>query len=175
MVNLQFKTNSLKIGSSVPSISLNYGRNLTKRSNAGSGNVRDAWQVFTVDALPALVNLARVVPTLWKWPWVAQDEVLRLAEKGHKILLTGFPGTGKTKLHVVVNIVNNHVVGRREGCGHINNGDFVLCSDGSWVLWTQRREVHKWLWGPCKPTELGDPQEAEGKPSFCKFLYYHNR
>ena len=30
--------------------------------------------------------------------------VLRLAEKGHKILLTGFPGTGKTKL--VVNIVN---------------------------------------------------------------------
>ena len=30
MINLQFKTNSLKIGSSVPSISLNYGRNLEK-------------------------------------------------------------------------------------------------------------------------------------------------
>ena len=37
MINLQFKTNSLKIGSSVPSISLNYGRNLAKRPSAGSG------------------------------------------------------------------------------------------------------------------------------------------
>ena len=38
--------------------------------------------------------------------------MLRLAEKGHNILLTGFPGTGKTKQ---VNIVNKllHVVGRR--------------------------------------------------------------
>ena len=33
MINLQLKTNSLKIGSSVPSISLNYGR----RPSAGSG------------------------------------------------------------------------------------------------------------------------------------------
>ena len=32
MINLQ-----LKIGSSVPSISLNYGRNLAKRPNGGSG------------------------------------------------------------------------------------------------------------------------------------------
>ena len=30
MINLQLQTNSLKIGSSVPSISLNYGRNLSK-------------------------------------------------------------------------------------------------------------------------------------------------
>ena len=37
MINLQFKTNSLKIGSSVPSISLNYGRNLAKKPNDGSG------------------------------------------------------------------------------------------------------------------------------------------
>ena len=37
MINLQFKTNSLKIGSSVPSISLNYGRKLAKRPSAGSG------------------------------------------------------------------------------------------------------------------------------------------
>ena len=37
MINLQFKTNSLKIGSSVPSISLNYGRNSAKRPSAGSG------------------------------------------------------------------------------------------------------------------------------------------
>ena len=37
MNNLQFKTNSLKIGPSVPSISLNYGRNLAKRPNDGSG------------------------------------------------------------------------------------------------------------------------------------------
>ena len=37
MINLQFKTNSMKIGSSVPSISLNYGRNLAKRPNDGSG------------------------------------------------------------------------------------------------------------------------------------------
>ena len=38
--------------------------------------------------------------------------MLRLAEKGHNILLTGFPGTGKTKQ---VNIVNTllHVVERR--------------------------------------------------------------
>ena len=36
MINLQFKTNSLKIGSSVPSISLNHGRNLAKRPNGGS-------------------------------------------------------------------------------------------------------------------------------------------
>ena len=46
MINLQFKTNSLKNGSSVPSISLNYGRNLTKRANAGSGNVRDASGIY---------------------------------------------------------------------------------------------------------------------------------
>ena len=37
MINIQFKTNSLKIGPSVPSISLNYGRNLAKRPNDGSG------------------------------------------------------------------------------------------------------------------------------------------
>ena len=37
MTNLQFKTNSLKISSSVPSISLNYERNLAKRPSAGSG------------------------------------------------------------------------------------------------------------------------------------------
>ena len=37
MIYLQFKTNSLKIGPSVPSISLNYGRNLAKRPNDGSG------------------------------------------------------------------------------------------------------------------------------------------
>ena len=37
MINLQFKTNNLKIGSSVPSISLNYGRNIAKRPSAGSG------------------------------------------------------------------------------------------------------------------------------------------
>ena len=37
MINLQFKTNSLKIGSCVPSISLNYGRNWAKRHNDGSG------------------------------------------------------------------------------------------------------------------------------------------
>ena len=37
MINLQFKSNSLKIGSSVPSISLNYGRNIAKRPSAGSG------------------------------------------------------------------------------------------------------------------------------------------
>ena len=37
MIHLQFKTNSLKIGSSVPSMSLNYGRNLAKRPNAGTG------------------------------------------------------------------------------------------------------------------------------------------
>ena len=37
MINLQFKTNSLKIGSSVSSVSLNYGRNLAKRPSAGSG------------------------------------------------------------------------------------------------------------------------------------------
>ena len=37
MINLQFKTNSWKIGSSVPSVSLNYGRNLAKRPSAGSG------------------------------------------------------------------------------------------------------------------------------------------
>ena len=37
MINLQFKTNSSKIGSSVPSISLNYGRNWAKRPNDGSG------------------------------------------------------------------------------------------------------------------------------------------
>ena len=37
MINLPFKTNGLKIGSSVPSISLNYGRNLAKRPSAGSG------------------------------------------------------------------------------------------------------------------------------------------
>ena len=36
MINLQFKTNILKIDSSVPSISLNYGRNLAKRPFAGS-------------------------------------------------------------------------------------------------------------------------------------------
>ena len=34
---LQFKTNSLKIGSSAPSTSLIYGRNLAKRPNGGSG------------------------------------------------------------------------------------------------------------------------------------------
>ena len=70
-------------------------------------------RVFTFDALPALVNLARVVPTLGKeYCAGVEDEVLRLAEKGHNILLTGFPGTGKTKQ---VNIVNKllHVVGRR--------------------------------------------------------------
>ena len=38
MIYLQFKRNSLKIGPSVPSISLNYGRNLAKRPNDGSGN-----------------------------------------------------------------------------------------------------------------------------------------
>ena len=37
MIYLQFKTNSLKIGSSVPSISLNYGRNWAKRPNDGLG------------------------------------------------------------------------------------------------------------------------------------------
>ena len=37
MIYLQFKTNNLKIGLSVPPISLNYGRNLAKRSNDGSG------------------------------------------------------------------------------------------------------------------------------------------
>ena len=37
MIYLKFKTNSLKIGPSVPSISLNYGRNLAKRPNDGSG------------------------------------------------------------------------------------------------------------------------------------------
>ena len=37
MINLKFKTNSLKIGSSVPSISLNYARNLAKEPNDGSG------------------------------------------------------------------------------------------------------------------------------------------
>ena len=37
--------------------------------------------------------------------------MLRLAEKGHNILLTGFPGTGKTKLVIIVNKL--HLVGRR--------------------------------------------------------------
>ena len=37
MIYLQFKTNSLKIGPSVPSISFNNGRNLAKRPNDGSG------------------------------------------------------------------------------------------------------------------------------------------
>ena len=37
MIYLQFKTNSLKIGPSVPSTSLNYGRNLAERPNDGSG------------------------------------------------------------------------------------------------------------------------------------------
>ena len=37
MIYLQFNTNSLKIGPSVPSISLNYRRNLAKRPNDGSG------------------------------------------------------------------------------------------------------------------------------------------
>ena len=37
MINPQFKTDSLKIGSSVPSISLNYGRHSAKRPSAGSG------------------------------------------------------------------------------------------------------------------------------------------
>ena len=37
IINLQFKINSLKVGSSVPSISLNYGQNLAKRLNDGSG------------------------------------------------------------------------------------------------------------------------------------------
>ena len=170
MINLQFKTNSLKIGSSCPSISLNYRRNVAKRPNAGSGNVRDASGIYhrciTGIGQSSESGFDAVKMALSSAGWGAA------AEKGHKIRLTGFPGTGKTKL--VVNIVNKlHVVGQREGCGHINIGDFVLCSDGSLVLWTQRREVHKW--GPCKPTELGDPQEAEGKPSFCKFLYYHNR
>ena len=63
MINLQFKTNSLKIGSSVPSISLNYGRNLAKRPFAGSekrNSCRFSFampRVFTFDILPALVNL----------------------------------------------------------------------------------------------------------------------
>ena len=53
MINLQFKTNSLKIGSSVPSVSLNYGRNVAKKPNAGSGKrnscrflVRDASGIY---------------------------------------------------------------------------------------------------------------------------------
>ena len=37
MIYLQLKTNSLKIGPSVPSILSNYGRNLAKRPNDGSG------------------------------------------------------------------------------------------------------------------------------------------
>ena len=58
MINLQLKTNSLKIGSSVPSISLNYGRNLAKRPFAGSGK-RNSCLFFVRGASGIYINVKR--------------------------------------------------------------------------------------------------------------------
>ena len=119
MTNLQFKTNSLKIDSSVPSISLNYGRNLAKRPFAGSGKrnscrflVRNASGIYIRCITGICQSSESGSHAGEKSSAGVEDEVLRLAEKGHNILLTCFPGKGKTKQ---VNIVNKllHVVGRR--------------------------------------------------------------
>ena len=58
MIYRQFKTNSLKIGSSVASISLNYGRNLFKRPFAGSGK-RNSCRFLVRDASGIYINVQK--------------------------------------------------------------------------------------------------------------------